>query len=212
MELRSKLAMALLTAAILAGCSGVAPKAEDAKATAPAAPAPQGETAAKDTPAAKPAETTPVPPATQPPKAPDAPATNPATPATAPPEFRALAFETLQKGAHSGVTDKKAVLVTDEAAWKAQWQQMSATQVPAPAAPALDFSQQAVLAVYMGEQRTGGYAIEITGVELTNGKLRVTVRQTRPGQGAMVTQALTQPFHVVRIPKVPAGTQVEVVW
>jgi hypothetical protein len=123
-----------------------------------------------------------------------------------------LSFNTLQRGAYSGVTERKVVLVTDEAAWKSNWQQISARQVPAPDAPALDFAGQSVIVASLGEKNTGGYSVEVTGVELMGGKLKVTVRETKPGPGTFVTQALTQPYHVVRIPKVPAGTTVEVVW
>jgi hypothetical protein len=104
------------------------------------------------------------------------------------------------------------VLITDSAAWETQWQRTAGTRVPTPAAPAVDFSTSSVVAVYMGQQRSGGYSVEVTGAELTNGTLKVTVRQTSPGPGSMVTMALTQPYHLVRIPKVPAGTKLEVNW
>lgn len=137
----------------------------------------------------------------------------PADPAvTTPAPGQALSFATLQRGTYSGVSERKAVLISDDESWRTNWAQLSARQVPAPQAPAMDFSQHSVLAVYMGEKRSGGYAIEVTGVEVAGGKLKVTVRQTSPGPGAMVTQALTQPYHMVRIPKVPAGTTVEVNW
>jgi hypothetical protein len=77
---------------------------------------------------------------------------------------------------------------------------------------AVDFNQEAVLVVYMGEQNTGGYSVTITSVKLEGGKLLVTVKQGRPSPSSMVTQALTQPYHAVKIPKVPAGTQVSVNW
>ncbi|HYF90798.1 MAG TPA: protease complex subunit PrcB family protein [Symbiobacteriaceae bacterium] len=217
MELRYRVAATLLTAALVAGCGGAAPASDNAKAVnaPPAAPAP-AQTPSAEKAADVPVEAAqPVAAAPKPPETPAVPAPAPATPAAAPdapPPVQALAFSTLQKGAYSGVAERKAVLLTDEAGWKANWAQASARQVPGTEAPVLDFSQQSVVAVYMGEQRTGGYAIEITGVELTNGTLRVTVKQTRPGPGTIVTQALTQPFHMVRIPKVPEGTKLEVNW
>jgi hypothetical protein len=167
------------------------------------APTPPGPVAAPPTGAITPAN-----PGTaqSPPAAPADPVV--ATPATG----QALAFTSVQRGAYSGVTERKAVLISDEVGWRSNWQQLTARQVPAPEAPAMDFSQHSVLAVYMGEKNSGGYAVEITGVEVAGGKLKVTVRQTSPGPGAMVTQALTQPFHMVRIPKVPDGTPVEVNW
>lgn len=225
MKLRFRFAAALLAAALVAGCGGAQPESAGSVVNAPAAPAQDKPSAtAPDTPVsstpvpnpdAKSAPTAPAAPTTTAPSAPSAtPPTNPTTaaPVTAPEPARSLAFTSVQKGTHSGVTERKAVLLTDEAGWQANWQQLSATVVPAPPAPAMDFSQQSVLAVYMGEKKSGGYAIEITGVELSDGTLKVTVKETRPGPGTMVTMALTQPYHMVRIPKVPAGTRVEVNW
>jgi hypothetical protein len=198
-------AAALLLAAALAGCGGAqAPGSSSVKAPviaekdkeAPAAPLPQGPVPAPATPPSQPAN----------------PGTNPVQTAPAPPANQALSFSTLEKGAYSGVTERKVVLVTDDAAWKSNWQQISARQVPAPAAPALDFAGQSVIVASLGEKNTGGYSVEVTGVELVGSKLKVTVRESKPGPGQFVTQALTQPYQVVRIPKVPAGTTVEVVW
>jgi len=151
--------------------------------------------------------------------APPAAPTNPATPVTTPPaqekpvaQVEVLSYATLQKGTYSGVTERMAVVVTDEQAWQKLWQQHASRAVPAPPAPAVDFSKESVLVVYMGEKNSGGYSIEVTGVQKENGKLAVSVRQTSPGPGTMTTMALTQPFHMVRIPKVQAGTNVNVKW
>jgi hypothetical protein len=136
----------------------------------------------------------------------------PAPPPQQTAQVQTVAFTTLEKGTYCGVPERKAVLVTDEQAWETLWRQHTSRVVNGPGAPAIDFSQKSVLAVYMGEQRTGGYSVAVTSITRENGRLTVTVRQTRPGPGAITTMALTQPFHLVRIPKVPAGTSVEVQW
>lgn len=128
------------------------------------------------------------------------------------PALQTVSFTTLLKGAYSGITDRQAVLITDEAAWQAHWRRHASRQVPVPPAPPFDFSQGSILAVYMGERNSGGNAVEVTGVSQDGDTLWVTVRQTTPGPGAITTQALTQPFHIVKIPRVPAGTKVEVTW
>ncbi|MDF2626653.1 MAG: hypothetical protein K0R39_484 [Symbiobacteriaceae bacterium] len=226
MMLRFRLAGALVAVLLLTGCGAALPGSEPNNApvsaptvapqpsptppqvsvqppTAPKPPERPGTSASGTANAGLPA-TAPAPGATTP--APTAPVV------AAPTQGQALAFTSLQRGAYSGIRERKAVLISDEAAWRSNWQQLSAHQVPAPAAPAMDFTQHSVLAVYMGEKNTGGHSIEITGVEVSGGKLKVTVQQTTPGPGAMVTQALTQPYHMVQIPKVPAGTAVEVNW
>ena len=53
----------------------------------------------------------------------------------------------------------------------------------------------------MGERATGGYEIEITRVERADSQLRVYQRSRDPEPGAMVIQMLTQPYHVIKLPR-----------
>ncbi len=55
-----------------------------------------------------------------------------------------------------------------------------------------------ILVTY-GEKPTGGYAVEITGVEEKSDKLVVTVKFTEPGPDDIVTQALTYPYDLMVI-------------
>ena len=76
------------------------------------------------------------------------------------------------------------------------------TQVASPPPPSVDFSHDMVVALFMGERPTGGYAIEITRIERTDHGLSVHYRTSRPDPSAIQTQALTQPFHLVTVPRV----------
>jgi hypothetical protein len=231
--------MALALTAAVAGCGGAQPPqapAESTPVSAPstppvAAPTDPAKPVAQDpnTPVSSPVSPSPgaATPVTTPP-GPKQPATgatapgagvNPSTPVTAPPpapkevvQVQILSVTPLSKGAHSGVTQRQAVLVTDEQAWQTLWKQHASRVVEPPPAPAIDFSQVSVLAVYMGEQRTGGHSVEVTSVQKENNVLTVTVRETRPGPGTITTMALTQPYHLVTIPKVPANTTLNVQW
>ena len=57
-------------------------------------------------------------------------------------------------------------------------------------------------ALFMGERGTAGHAIEITRVEWTDSSLAIHYRTRGPDPGALLAQALTQPFHVIRLPRV----------
>jgi len=67
--------------------------------------------------------------------------------------------------------------------------------------PPVDFSRDMVVALFMGERGTGGYEIEITRVERVESGLVVQYRRTSPDPGAMLSQALSQPFHLVKLPR-----------
>lgn len=56
-----------------------------------------------------------------------------------------------------------------------------------------------MIAVFQGQQSTGGYSVHITAVERSGDELVVRARFTRPAPGAIVTQVLTAPAHVVSI-------------
>lgn len=56
-----------------------------------------------------------------------------------------------------------------------------------------------LVAAFQGQQMTGGYTIHITAIERRGDQLVVRATLTAPGPGAIVTQVLTSPAHVVAI-------------
>jgi len=56
-----------------------------------------------------------------------------------------------------------------------------------------------VVALFMGERRTGGHEIEVTRVERAGSGLAVHYRSKSPNPGDMTSQALTQPFHLITL-------------
>ena len=57
------------------------------------------------------------------------------------------------------------------------------------------------VAVFAGEQRTGGYSILVKSIEDPESERRIAVEFTVPPPDTMVTDALTQPHHIVRMSK-----------
>lgn len=55
------------------------------------------------------------------------------------------------------------------------------------------------VAVFMGERRTGGYAIEVVSVRAAEGRLVVDYRESAPSPEMMVTQAITAPWAIALI-------------
>nr|WP_198999539.1 protease complex subunit PrcB family protein [Flavobacterium sp. ASV13] len=51
----------------------------------------------------------------------------------------------------------------------------------------------------MGEKNTGGYSIGIEKVEETDKNIIITVKENNPAPDAMVTQAITYPYTVVKV-------------
>jgi hypothetical protein len=126
------------------------------------------------------------------------------TAAATPP--KQVSFDTVLKGNRSGVREHLEAVARNQADWKALWQKHVSTEPNSPALPAIDFSRETVIAVFLGEKPTGGHDIEITGVEQRDGSLVVSFVERSPQPGSVVTQAFTQPFHIVKVAAQGSGT------
>ena len=111
------------------------------------------------------------------------------------------AFETIDTGAQSGIRGGQPQLfkIETEPEWEEFWSRHQAIVTPQPALPAVDFSREMVIAVVDRTEPSGGFLLEIAAIEEAEGSLVVRVSKQVPGAGCLVTDALTQPFHIVRL-------------
>jgi hypothetical protein len=67
--------------------------------------------------------------------------------------------------------------------------------------PTLDFSQQGVLLVEMGQKPTGGYRLDLDQRQaiVTDGKAVVTLSWIEPSPGALLPQILTSPWILIAL-------------
>jgi hypothetical protein len=115
-------------------------------------------------------------------------------------------FQTILSGHRSGVREPLETAARNHAQWKALWEKHVSTEPHPPALPAVDFPREIVVAVFLGEKPTGGHDIEITSVDQRDGGLVVSFAAKSPQSGSIVTQAFTQPFHIVRVATQSSGT------
>lgn len=110
-----------------------------------------------------------------------------------------VTFQTVSKGSRSGVRDPRQVVLRSQAEWIALWaQHVSADVNPVPP-PTIDFTKDLVVAVFLGEKPTGGYDVAISRAQRGDDAVVIYYRERTPAPGALVTQSLTHPFHIVRI-------------
>jgi len=108
---------------------------------------------------------------------------------------------TVARGALSGITRARQEVIKDKTGWEKTWAQHSRNEGARGKIPEIDFTKEMVVLVTMGQKNTGGYAIDIVQVEAADKRLKISVSRKSPPRGAMVTQALTAPFHFVAVPK-----------
>lgn len=94
----------------------------------------------------------------------------------------------------------------EEAAIEIAFDEAHAAELISPVPPGIDFATEALLCVYLGKRPTGGWALALQSATLSDGKLLIRGRETRP-RGTQ-TQALTYPGDCAVLPRgsMPAGT------
>jgi len=120
-----------------------------------------------------------------------------------------LPFETIDQGFDSGYRERAALAVRTEEAWRVVWKHHRAPLQPMPERPFVDFNQEIVIAVFLGERPTGGFTVKIRRIEQRVHSVHVLVQETVPDPNSMVTQALTSPYHIVRVKRLELPVEFE---
>lgn len=113
-------------------------------------------------------------------------------------------LKVIESRAQSGLTgpETRFLVISDREGFSELHDNIHAVRRPAPPLPDIDFTKQRVVAVFMGMQRTAGYAVDIDeDVRLRSGTLEVTVRFEKPGPGAILAQVITTPYAVAVLGK-----------
>ena len=109
----------------------------------------------------------------------------------------AVPFKTLDRGDTGGVDRPSTVVIRTASQWKSLSHDLAPNVKPAP----VDFTKSTVIGVFLGTRPTGGFSVQITGIERQGKELIVTWLEKKPGRDDMVTQVLTSPYHLVTIDK-----------
>jgi hypothetical protein len=110
----------------------------------------------------------------------------------------AMPFERVAADGYSGVTEKKNVVIKDEAAWARLWTEHNAGRTPAPALPKVDFSNKMLVGAFLGNTgdcRTIAIARVAAGADTVKVEVEERVLQTF----AVCAAVMTQPMEVVAI-------------
>lgn len=103
------------------------------------------------------------------------------------------------EGQRSGIAERRVVAVSDTAAWEKVWKEHSA-EAPVPA---VDFSKESVVAVFLGETRAAGVKIEIVVQNdmIDSNRLNVFYKETRSASKGFAAQVICRPFAMVKVRK-----------
>jgi hypothetical protein len=101
----------------------------------------------------------------------------------------------------TGVAESRRLVIRDANAWSQFWSELGVGD-----RPAVDFTQNLVIAVASGQHATGGFEIAVQRVSQSNGELTIEVQETSPGPNCITATALSQPVDIVTVPEVGVQT------
>lgn len=110
-----------------------------------------------------------------------------------------IPFQTVLRGQRSAIGEPLQIVVRTQTEWDSLWHRHYSGANNPPPSPPIDFDRDLVVGIFLGTKPTGDYGIEITRAERRDSSLYVYYREKSPPPNAMVTQALTQPFDIVRV-------------
>ena len=103
-------------------------------------------------------------------------------------------------GQSAGIKVKLCVVVRSQQEWGALW--IKHTGGKTEGRPAVDFSKEMVVAVFLGERRTGGYKVDVKLMaDPIEPKTRLVVfyREIPPDSGSFNMEMISQPYVMVKI-------------
>lgn len=105
-----------------------------------------------------------------------------------------VSFEEILKGDNAKVSRRVNYLIASDEGLKELWKLLNTKS----AMPDVDFNTHSIIAIFSGEQTSGGHGIAIAKIEDT-GVRTVYVTRSEPGASCATTQSLTAPFQIVRV-------------
>lgn len=98
-------------------------------------------------------------------------------------------------------------------AWEHGWDEFWTTHVrdrsPPDPQPTVDFTQERLIAVVLGDKANSCWAVRVTDFRVEAGEAVATITTFTPPPDMMCASVITQPFHVVGVPLGPEVRFVE---
>jgi len=105
-------------------------------------------------------------------------------------------------GQSAGVKEKLCVVVRSQQEWGVLW--IKHTGGKTEGRPAVDFTKEMVVAVFLGERSQGGYKVEVKLMAdplEPHARMVVFYREVPPPAGSFNMQMISQPFVMVKVPR-----------
>ena len=107
-------------------------------------------------------------------------------------------FTVIAQGNESHIEQQHFQILRDNAALQKLWDSHLEGVSPKPAAPDVNFPNEMIIAAFAGTKNTGGYVLNVTGINAYPDRVQIDLSLIKPGDHCMVSTTLTQPFVLVK--------------
>ncbi len=111
-----------------------------------------------------------------------------------------MTYQILLKGSHSNVEQAKNVVIKDKKELTKYYELYNSGRDPKILVPEVDFEKNMVVGIFLGEQTTGGFDIEIQSIKNTQEQMQIFYNVKAPDGPAIMV--MTQPFILIKVSKV----------
>jgi hypothetical protein len=121
-------------------------------------------------------------------------ATSPSAPLTLTPLVTSTTI-----GQHSGVADRRAIVVTDQQAFANLWAEIHRNISSMEPMPVVDFTKEIVVGFAMGERPSSGFSVRIRGAARERGSVVIAIEELTPASGCVLLPVVTAPIDLARL-------------
>lgn len=107
-----------------------------------------------------------------------------------------VSSEQLAAGQDSRILQQRQLVIRDQQAWNSLWSEHATSAVPA-----IDFSKQMVVALFLGQRANSCYAIDDVTIWRDHGVSHVSHRDSTPAPTTMCALAISSPYMLLIIPR-----------
>lgn len=115
-------------------------------------------------------------------------------------DMGSLPFEVLVENEYGGFDNAQTIAIKDQDELAEIYSQINKTRKPGFTLPKIDFKEEMVLALFMGQKNSGGYVFHISKIVETDAAVEVFYKTSSPE--GMATMAITQPFYICKTKRV----------
>jgi hypothetical protein len=98
-----------------------------------------------------------------------------------------------------GIEVAKNVVIKSQKEYDDLWKECFQNMPTVEKAPAVDFTKEWVIGVFLGTINKGGHKVTVDSISSSESMIKVSTIHTKPGSNCLTTMAIEFPFAIVRV-------------